>query len=149
LLPECVVFGELLDGAEGAGVEVGALEEAGEKRVGVKEGADDFNGGVSVAEVFDDFVVPFEEFLAAQGAVGAGGAFDVVEEDEGGPPLAVGNAAEFSAGGVDLDLDVVDVDAFFGPFALSVEFLVVDFPESVVCFEFGLDVMKVAETMMM
>ena len=55
----------------------------------MEECSDDFNGGVCVAEVFDDVVVPFEKHFASGGGVSGSVVLDVVENDEGWAPLVV------------------------------------------------------------
>ena len=55
--------------------------------------------------MLDDFVEPFEELFAPVGFEGAGGGFDVVEDDLGGTAFVVGDAAELGGGSVGVDAD--------------------------------------------
>jgi len=80
--------------------------------------------------------------VAPPGVAGRGAVFHVVQQDQGGPPLPVGDAAELRAGGIDFDLDAVDVDGLAGPFGFAFQFLSKHFAQAPVGLELRLDVAK-------
>lgn len=80
----------------------------------MEDGSDGEEMGVGVTEVFDDFVEPFEELGAAAGGLGGVGGFGVVEDDLGGAPGVVGDAAHFGACSEGFDADGVGIDGAVG-----------------------------------
>ena len=121
-------------------LEIGAAEEVGEEGVGVEDCADDFDGGVGIADVLDGFVEPVAEFFALVGGIEGVFVLDIIEDDEGGAPLAVADTANFGSGGEGVDLDAVDVNSLGSPAVAARELGGVNGVEQPVPLEFAFDV---------